>query len=161
MGLAVICGTRHDMHQRILRIAAANQPVLIVDCATCADPHTLVRYATPEALDQIYVIEVDLLYKFRDVLLQLEQLAKSVGAKKILISAFDRLFHYQDEEENGDVHEQIWLLLRRIAAAHDIVVAVRKGTVHEGFARRFAGVIYGTHGAQPAASRRPAAAGAS
>jgi hypothetical protein len=139
--LTAICGRGRAVNAQLLAEATMNAPNLIIDCANCADPHAIARYSSAEALDDVHIIEVDLIYKFRDVLLALDETVKHIGAKKIIITTFDKLFNYQDKEENTDVYLQIWLLLRRMAATHDIIVGVREASAQEELARKYAGAI--------------------
>lgn len=59
--------------QELINYALKNTPSLIIDCANAADPHTYFPYHDEECFENTYVLPVDLLYKFRDSLLQTQE----------------------------------------------------------------------------------------
>jgi hypothetical protein len=138
MSFTIVCGRRHNVNEELLRLAAHSIPALIIDGANAADPHRLVSYASPEVCDDIFVLETELIYKLRDAITQLQTLAERSTAEHVYVTTFDKLFNYQDEEENENVYTQVWLLLRRAAINYHITVGVRAGSLQEAYARRLA-----------------------
>ncbi len=138
MTLTVIVGNNRHLNTKLLLYAAANVPSLVIDCANCANPHKLFPKVTIEQLSKIYVVELELLYKFRDVLLRVPSIAKQKEIKTIVVTISDFLFHYQDEIENNNITEHCWELLHEIGKKYEIVAGLDYNSKQIEFAKRFA-----------------------
>lgn len=147
MALTGVIGNRSSLNARLLEYAAQKAPSLIIDCANVADPHKLYPQFSLDVLQQIYVIELELLYKFRDVLKQVQQYTADLGISNIVITTSDHLFHYQDEIENNDIYEHAWELLKGLSQQHNIVTGVTPASTHVRLAGRFCDTIGVGHGA--------------
>jgi len=106
-----------------MRHAMERAPGLIIDAANCADPHALFPGITDEQLDKTYVLGVDLIYTFRDILKAAPDIARSYGFRAIGITRADILFHYSDDTENQAIKEHCLELLDELSKHHDIAVA--------------------------------------
>jgi len=122
MGLVGITGTYADHY--VIDRAIQNQPALIIDCANKASPHSFFPHTLPETLHHVYVLEVDLLYAFRDVLKQTKQMSRDLGLSFIAITRFEGLFHYGDEEETAAITNHAWELLQELAQDYTVFVAL-------------------------------------
>ncbi len=131
MVLFAVKGQPNVVNPLILVYASQSSPVLVVDCANCADPHKLLPYIPEEKLFEIYVVEVELLYTFRDILCKLETLAQQLGVKTIVVPTFTRMFHYHDENENRMIYMHAWELLKSLSEKYTVIVGVQEGSVHE------------------------------
>lgn len=153
MSLIGVLGGK-GLNKCIIAMAAKNTPSLIIDCANAADPHSLFPDVELEKMGQIYVIELELLYKFRDVLLRVPAIAKQRGIKMIAITTSDHLFNYQDERENNNIIEHSWLLMRKIGQSYPVIVGISEGSVHMKFAMKYCHKLgverNGTHSCKPA-----------
>ena len=116
--LTAIKGPKNDVNNTLMNYATKIAPVLIIDCANWADPHTFV-FTPPETLQKIYVMQAEIIYKLRDILKQLNGLKLN----KILVTTFS-LFDYGDDKENHDLFEHSWQLLQKLSARHEIFVGV-------------------------------------
>jgi hypothetical protein len=110
----------------ILIRAVERAPSLLIDCSNCADAHQLFPFVDEEQLKSIYVIEVELLYLLRDVLKRTDAIARGIGAKCILVTQFSYLFSYNDEDENKNLLEHCWKLLRRLADSYEVIVGIHE-----------------------------------
>jgi hypothetical protein len=117
-------GSRSSLNRKLLLYAVKNRPSLVIDCANAANPHVLFPEVQLEELDSVYVIPVELIYTFRDVLKKVRGIAERLGVKCIVITPFNGLFHYDDERENRGVMEHAWELMRGLAERYEVVVGV-------------------------------------
>ena len=154
MGLIGIQGNSESaINRKLLLYASQHLPALIIDCANAANPHSLYPTVPFEHMNRMFVIELELLYKFRDVLLRIPGMAKKLRVQCIVITTSDHLFNYQDKEENQNIFRHSWELMQSIGEKHTIVVGIRKGSLHEPFAQKYChrlGVLDGTYRNEPA-----------
>jgi len=135
--IAIISNNKQSINRKLLLYASKHTPSLIIDCANVANPHSL----SDANLHEIYVIELELLYKFRDVLLRVPSLVRQIKAKKIIVTTSDHLFNYQDEKENNNIIEHAWELMRKIGEKYTIVVGLKENSMHEKFAKKYAHLL--------------------
>jgi hypothetical protein len=121
-----IVGNRYDVNKSLLKYAVENSPSLFIDCANCANPHKLFPQFQYEQLNDVYVMEVELLYTFRDVLKLLPKTADRLGTKTIIITTFGGLFNYDDTAENDDVLEHAWSIIRKIGKDYNIIIGLKE-----------------------------------
>jgi len=124
------------VNQLLLKKAVELRPSFIIDCANCANPHNLFPISEEE-LSQVFVIEVEVLYMLRDALKNIPETAKKLGVNIIIVTSFHRLFDYGDEKENKDVYEHSWELMNQYSTKYDIIVGIKKDSVHEELARKY------------------------
>lgn len=136
MLIGLVSPTR-TINYDLLRYAARQAPALVIDCANVADPHRLYPEFSHETLRQIYVVELELLYKFRDVLKNVPRYVEKIRARTVVVTTADYLFHYQDKEENYDIHQHCWELLRELGQVYDVRVGVLANSEHLAFAQRY------------------------
>lgn len=135
MGLTAVINTTKQANDEVTLHAIKNTPCVLVDCANSADPHRYHAQASQEQLRDVHVISVDLLYDFREVIKQLPRHATTHETTRIIITTQDHLFNYQDDDENAHVQSHIWRLLSQLSTSFDLLVAVRKNSIHETYAR--------------------------
>lgn len=136
--LWVVVGEGRRLDHHLLRCAAETLPSYIIDCSNCADPHSLYPEVLPEAMARIYVTEVEMLYKFRDILKGCRGFIHEEGIRLVVITTTGHLFNYQDELENYYVIEHAWELIHAIAKTTEVIAGVRRDTLHHKIAGRFA-----------------------
>ena len=128
--LMVLIGIKGDsasfLNRQLLLYAAKNTPCLVIDCANVANPHSLFPEVDLPVLEKIYVIELELLYKFRDTLLRVPSIMRNIGAKHIVVTTINHLFHYQDELENKNIMDHAWRLLKILSKRYTIVAGIKK-----------------------------------
>jgi len=134
MMLSVVVGKGADSF--LLKSASNILPSYIIDCANCADPHRFFPKLDLEHMEQVYVTEVEMLYKFRDVLKASNIFIKENRIRLLVITTTDYLFNYQDELENYYVTEHAWKLMRKIDI--QVLVGVRRNSIHYNLAKRYA-----------------------
>jgi hypothetical protein len=144
MGLIGIIGNSDSsINRKMLMLAARNAPSLIVDCANCANPHAMFNIADIDKLNEIYVIELELLYKFRDVLLRVPSIMRRIEGRMIVVTTSDHLFNYQDETENKNVLEHAWYLLRKIGERYSVFVGLNYSSKQLRLAKRYCNRLLG------------------
>ncbi len=150
MVLVGVIGEARKINRELMLFAAENTPSLILDCANCANPHALYPAIPEEKLDNVFVLEVELLYKLRDTLRRLPIMKKRFSLNLIVVTTIGTLINYGDEEENKEVMLYCWELLKKHSATCDIHVALAPGSAHEEASKQFCDVIKnGTHSLQP------------
>jgi hypothetical protein len=133
MALIAFKGASEAVNQRLLLYAAEHAPSLIIDCANCANPHALPFF------DGVFVVQSEMLYKFRDTLKHFSAIVRSLVINCVVITTFDRLFNYGNDEENIAVFEHIWELIPCLG--YDVFIGICAGSIHEDFARKHSGKI--------------------
>jgi hypothetical protein len=141
MSLIAYRGDSKTVNFALVHSAFDQTPSLIVDCANCADPHSLFPYIRQEQLHDVYVINAEAIYRFRDTIIRLPHWIRMLGIRKIIITTIDTLFSYDDDEENRAVLMHCWELLKKLGAKTKVMVAVKKDSVHEAMARTYADAI--------------------
>ncbi len=124
-----------EINRKLLLHAVEHAPTLFVDCANCANPHSLFPLIPFEHFRKVYVLEVEMLYKFRDVIKQLPPIATSLNAHCIIISTFGGLFNYDNDEENNEIYLHAWELMRLLSLDYHVIVGVNNKNVH--FAKQY------------------------
>ncbi|MGM5488833.1 MAG: hypothetical protein ACQESG_07840 [Nanobdellota archaeon] len=124
----------HYTFKNVIFRAGERLPSMIIDCANAADPHTLYPYVPLESMDQIFVVEVELLYKFRDVVKALPPFLHEKAIQRVLIIT-GHLFNYQDERENYYVLRHAWELIHKISREVEVLATVQPGSLHHKFAK--------------------------
>jgi phosphopantetheine adenylyltransferase len=113
--------TIHRSNKEILNHAFKYKNCLVIDCANIMDPHRL--GLTQEELFHIYVLEVEMLYKFRDVLKNLNNYIKDCNASLVAITRINHLMNYQNEEENKQVYIQCLELIKQASKDNHIIMS--------------------------------------
>jgi hypothetical protein len=106
----------------LLLYALSNSPSLLIDCANCADPHKYSRMFKKETFEQVFVIEIELLYKFRDVLRSLPKIVNRLKINTIVITKSNHLFNYSNDEENKAILEHCNELIQKLSEMYDIII---------------------------------------
>ena len=105
-------------------------------------PHRFYPQIGIEELQRIYIFELELLHKFRDVLRYLPLYAKQLGVTSIIVTTSDHLINYQDEEENKDIYLHAWQLLRQISRNYNVVAGVSRDSAQYRLALKYCGKIW-------------------
>jgi len=120
MSLTVLNGKTHTVNSYLLKYAASHTPSLVVDCANVANPHPF--HLTEEILSNIFIVQAEVIYKFRDTLKAIPSMRLDVSS--IIITTFHRLFHYGDETENNEIFIHAWELMKRLSLTQNVLVGV-------------------------------------
>jgi hypothetical protein len=126
MGLKILKGSGSSLNQHLLHFAVKSRPSLIIDCSNCADPHAIYKYAND--FEGVYVIEVELLYAFRDVLKVIPKLVRELNTKVIVITAFHYLINYHNDHENKQVAKHCMEIIHELSISHNMVLGLHNGT---------------------------------
>jgi hypothetical protein len=112
-------------------------PCLVIDCANCANPHAFYPKLSLETMQQIYVFELEQLYKFRDVLRQLPLYSRRLNAKAVVVTTSDHLINYQNEDENKGIYVYAWQLMRKIGRKENIIAGVLADSIQFEYAKKY------------------------
>jgi hypothetical protein len=116
-----ITGRPAHANKALLTIAVDNQPSLFIDCSQAANPYTIDAY-TPEQFRDVYVLEVEMLYKFRDTVRAIPRFLNQTNASTLCVTDTATLFDYDNDEENKAIRRNAGKRLRRLG--QDIKVYV-------------------------------------
>jgi hypothetical protein len=140
MSLRGIRASRKTANKAAIIYALEHSPALVVDCSNCANIHKFFPDHPQAKFDEVYVLELELLYKYRDTLLQVHNLAVSRGCRTIVVTSATHMMHYGDEGENLEMFTHIWENLQELGRMYDVVVAV-DDDIHFLFAKRYGAQI--------------------
>lgn len=140
MTLTAFRGSYSAVNTALLLYAAENTPSLILDCSNCANPHKLFPAVQEDKLTNMFVVNIDIIYKLRDTLKTTNTMAQSVGAKHIIITIFNELFDYDNKEENLEIFKHSWELITQLSDKYKVIVGVQRGTLHEEFAQKYCSI---------------------
>ena len=101
-----IKGPRKKTNTILLEKAVQFQPSLLIDCSRAANPYRL-RGVGPEDFQHVYVIEVEMLYKLRDVVDSIPCIIHEKNIRTVVITDWSSVFHYQNEYENRILRKRI------------------------------------------------------
>ncbi|MFH1398832.1 MAG: hypothetical protein ABIG95_01855 [Candidatus Woesearchaeota archaeon] len=122
---------------RALLLSAFEQCSLVLDCANFANPHALFPHVSQETFDRVFIVEIEMLYKLRDMTKSLATIARQVNAQCVIITTFNHLFNYDDKEENQAVYHHAWKLMKKAAQSCPVFVGIEQGSDQEGYAEQF------------------------
>jgi hypothetical protein len=126
MGLVAVYGERKLVNTDLMSYAINNSPCIIVDCANVANIHKWFPFFPNADYDNIFVYEFELLYKFRDALIDLRETAIIHNVNNIIVTSMTHLFHYQNPSENHEIFVHIWELLKSLGEFFNVRVAIDK-----------------------------------
>ncbi|TVM03353.1 MAG: hypothetical protein CV087_05665 [Candidatus Brocadia sp. WS118] len=141
--IGLIGKSQRGINQELIQYAIKALPAILIDCANSADPHRYYPQVNLEIMQRIYVFELELLHKFRDVLRRVPLYAKKLQVKIIVVTTSDHLLNYHNEKENRDINIHAWELMRKIGDSHDIVVGVYPNSEQYTFAQKYCREIRG------------------
>ncbi len=141
MPLISLKGDSAEINKQLLLKALAGTPSLIIDCGNSADPHALFPYAREEQLYDVYVMNAEAIYRFRDALRLAPCWAERLGIRCLVITTMHALFSYDDEEENCNVLENCWELMKGLSMKYKVYVGIARNSMHEKFAENFSDSI--------------------
>lgn len=124
MALTAIVGSPSSINRWLLIYAVNNAPSLLIDCANCANPYSIFDFVEFESLDRVFVMQAEITYTFRDILRRALKIAGQIGARCIVITTFGSLYHYDDEDENRDIREEAWELMKEISLRYEVMVGL-------------------------------------
>ncbi|MFH1511092.1 MAG: hypothetical protein ABIF10_05345 [Candidatus Woesearchaeota archaeon] len=126
-----ITGKPGSINRNLLLYAVNNSPSLFIDCANCANPHSLFPLIDIDSLGGVYVMQAELIYTFRDVLKKAAVVAQSLKVNCIIITTFNGLFDYDDKLENKDVYAHCWELIKELSKTREVLVGLSEGSQAE------------------------------
>lgn len=147
MALIGFTGTLYTVNFHLVRYASQHLPAIMIDCANAACPHRYYPMIDLSDMQQIYVFELELLHKFRDVLKRLPLYVKRLNARSIIVTASDHLINYHDDKENHDIYMHAWQLMKRMSTKTDILVGVDLKSSQHGYAVKFCDRMENINGA--------------
>jgi hypothetical protein len=124
MALIGIHGDPKEVNTNVMFTALEREPTLVIDCANGANPHAFYPFVTEEAFHSTYVVEVELIYKLRDVIKQAPKMMRKLGVQSVFVTTFHRLFAYDNDEENQAIYEHTWILLSELATRYTVMVGI-------------------------------------
>lgn len=107
-------------NKKLLEIALEKRPSLIIDCGNSADPYTV--QTDEDALKEVYVINAEAIYRFRDALKKTSQILIELNLKVLVITTISVLFSYDDPVEDDDVISHCWEIIKEISKDTDVFV---------------------------------------
>ena len=122
MTITPIRGSREETNKALLDTAIKEAPSLLIDCSRAANPYSIAGYA-PEDMRDVYVVEVEMLYKFRDTMRDLPRFLDDTGADTVIVTDTSTLFDYDNGEENRVIRGNAGKRLRYLARTHTVYVA--------------------------------------
>jgi hypothetical protein len=131
-------GDKKIVNRSLLLKAFEEVPSLILDCGNAADVHALFQNIREDKLHDVYVINLEAIYRFRSGLQGASLWAKRLKIKQIIVTTADMLYSYDDEIENDNVLEHCWEIMKGISKKYPIKVGITKGQAHQKFAEKFA-----------------------
>ncbi len=134
MAVIAIQGSRKAVNYGLIVYALEHAPAYILDCANCANIHRFFPEYPQAPYDKVFVVELELLYKFRDALKTLVREQPAINT--IVITSPNHLFHYGDVAENNELFTHAWELMNELAQRYEVRIAIDNDTQHA-FARRF------------------------
>lgn len=153
MSLVGLRGSSADAS--LLIYALEHAPSLVIDCSNAANPHAFFPFVNFEKFKQVFVVQAELIYTYRDVFKEIPKFAKEVGTKTIIVTTSHRVFNYQDEKENSDIFRASWARMKELSKDLDLFVGVHRSQEH--FARQYCDRIEevkdGAHRLEPTTKR--------
>jgi hypothetical protein len=140
VSLIVAIGPRSIIKQEVILHALHKPPSLVLDCANAANTHVFHAYLPHAPFHEVYVMETELLYTFRDIL---KKFPHSMRFQTVVVTPFERLFTYHNEKENDAIHIQIWRMMYLLSERLDFVVGISAGSSQEKYAKKYAHKIIG------------------
>ncbi len=98
----------YDAGAAVVHAALRRAPSLVIDCANIADTHLYTGWQAEERFHETYVLEIDLLYKFRDCIPVAKRFVEQNGIGFVAVTSFGHLFDYGDAVENYHVVRHAW-----------------------------------------------------
>jgi len=117
----------------LVQLALDRAPTLLLDCSTSANAHA--HIAEDQAFHNVYVVEIELIYKLRDVLRETKLLVRRFQPKFIILTTFNRLFNYQDEEENLHIYTQCWNMITELSQEYNVIAGIPNRGMQHAFAK--------------------------
>ena len=107
-----------DVDKFMLALAFKLRPCLLIDCGNAADPYSI--QIEEEWLDEVYVINAEAIYRFRDALKKIPQILNELNLKILVITSISILFSYDDKLEDKHIITDCWKLLKNLSKDFDI-----------------------------------------
>jgi hypothetical protein len=133
MSLKIITGTDSTMNHDLICMALENYPSILIDASNSANVHNFQGYS-PENFANVYVVEVEALYRLTATLKKIANIARERDTKNIFITTM-RLYNYDDENEIRNIFIHAWEIFAHLSGEFNIFAAVEKGSIHEQLAR--------------------------
>ena len=109
-------------------------PSLIFDCENCVNLHRFSEYY--DLFENVYVLEVELLYKFRKAVKQIPKYQKKLSVKRVVITNFRHLFDHGCIDERVDVLEDAWSNLKKVSRDIEVIIGIQ-GILQRSIALRY------------------------
>lgn len=126
------------MNRKLLLDSFTLTPALILDCGNAVDVHSLFPEIKEEQLHEVYVINLEAIYRFRKGLEHTPRLIEELKLKQLIVTTVHVLFSYDDNVENFNILEQCWEMMKEISKLVPVNIGISYDKMHGAFAERFA-----------------------
>ena len=113
-------------NKELINAAFKELPTLIIDCANMMNPHDLYPELPLEDFEKVLVLEVEMLYKFKQIIDNIQDYIDSYGIKTLAIP-MGGLFNYDNQEENLSIYKKVLYKLESL----NINVFIHWSLAHE------------------------------
>ena len=137
MPLIPVKGSPRQVNKFLLFKAFEETPSLIIDCGNSADAHALFPSIKEEQLHDAYVVNAEAIYRFRDALRRIPRWQQEFNFRRIIVTTIHVLYSYDDPEENYNVLEHCWEIMKELSDSIEVYVGIAKDKMHSEFADRF------------------------
>ena len=120
-------------NRELVKFCFSNLPACLFDCDNCFDGYSYQEYF--DFFEQLYILEIELLYKFRKATKKLTEINTS-KFKCVVITNFKHLFDHGDIDERIDVLEDAWNYLKLASSRFDIFIGI-ENYLQYSFAKRY------------------------
>ncbi len=121
-------------NEYLVNSAFEELPSIIFDCENCVKPHRFSCYY--DLFDEVYVLEVELLYKFRKAIKNIPIYKEKLKVKRVVITNFRHLFDHGNIDEKVDVLEDALKELKIVSKDITIIIGI-EGVLQRSLANRY------------------------
>lgn len=118
--IRTVQGPQSHTNKILLRLALENRPSLLVDCSRAANPYSI-KIPRSHRMREVYVVEVEMLYKYRDTIKALPLFLQQTRAKTVIVTATDTLFDYSSSEETRMIKRNAKKRLQYVAKTKNVI----------------------------------------
>jgi hypothetical protein len=132
-----------DSNYKLMLLAFEKPPCLVIDCANYSDPHRFFGTVPEEKLDRVYVLNAEAIYRFRDTLKMVPYWLERLKIKNVFVTTIGTLFSYDDSEEDMEVIENCWEIMRQLSAKYDVYAAADQTGKYKAFPEKYSDRMIG------------------
>lgn len=142
----------------LLQAVLRGKKCLFIDAANCANPYKLLGVVDEFQLKNVFVMNAEAIYRFKDTLLAAQKWMRELGCSELYVSSIGGLFSYDDQKENEEIIRHCYYILADLAQYYSVHIAL--DTRYEKIIRECAHRVvsgdehYGSYGFKSKASLR-------